>query len=90
VARRRLPAITNIANETLLRAGCLLAYSFRVQETIPRLAYFVDNVLRGANPGDIPIEQPTRFDLIINLKAAKALGLEIPQTLLLRADRVIE
>jgi putative ABC transport system substrate-binding protein len=90
VARRRLLAITNIANETLLRAGCVLAYSFRIQEIIPRLASFVDKVLRGANPGDIPIEQPTRFDLIINLKAAKALGLEIPPSVLARADEVIQ
>lgn len=90
VARRRLPAITNLANETFANAGCLLTYSSRVQEIIPRLAYFVDRVLRGADPGDLPIEQPTRFDLIINLKVAKALGLKIPQSVLLRADRVIE
>jgi len=90
VARRRLPAITNFANETFANAGCLLAYSPQVQEIFGRLAYFVDRVLRGASPGDLPIEQPTRFDLIINLKIAKALGLTIPQSVLLRADRVIE
>jgi putative ABC transport system substrate-binding protein len=90
VARRRLLAITNIANQTFVHAGCVLAYSFRVQEILPRLAYFVDKVLRGANPGDIPIEQPTRFDLIINLKTAKAIGLTIPPAVLTRADKIIE
>ena len=90
IARRRLPAITNLANETFANAGCLLAYSSQVQEIVGRLAYFVDRVLRGANPSDLPIEQPTKFELIINLKIAKALGITIPQIVLLRADRVIE
>jgi putative ABC transport system substrate-binding protein len=81
IARRRLPAITNLANETFANAGCLLAYSSQVQEITARLAYFVDKVLRGANPGDLPIEQPTKFELIVNLKIAKVIGL---------ADRVIE
>jgi putative ABC transport system substrate-binding protein len=90
VARRRLLAITNLANNTFANAGCLLTYTSQVQEITARLAYFVDRVLRGANPGDLPIEQPTRFDLIINLKVAKALGIKIPQAVLLRADRVIE
>jgi putative ABC transport system substrate-binding protein len=90
VTRRRLPTITNIVSETFANAGCLLTYSSQPQEIAPRLAYFVDKVLRGAKPGDLPIEQPAKFDLIINLKIAKALGLTIPQTLLGRADRVIE
>lgn len=90
-ARRRLPAITDVASPAVFeKAGCVLAYSPNVPEILGRLAHFVDRILRGANPGELPFELPARFDLAINAKSAKALGLGIPQSLMIRADRVIE
>jgi putative ABC transport system substrate-binding protein len=67
-----------------------LAYSPQWSELAARTADFVDRILKGANPGELPIEQPTKYDLVVNLKTAKVLGLTIPRALLLRADRVIE
>jgi ABC-type uncharacterized transport system substrate-binding protein len=71
-------------------ADGLLAYAARVADLSRRAALFVDRIIKGARPADLPIEQPTKFELIINLRTAKTLGLELPATLLAQADEVIE
>ena len=87
-AKNRLPAIFPWREFT--DSGGLMAYSTNRTEMYRSSATFVDKILKGARPGDLPIEQPTKFELVINLKTAKALGLTIPPALLLRADQVIE
>jgi ABC-type uncharacterized transport system substrate-binding protein len=87
-ARSRLPAIYSAKD--FAEAGGLMAYGVNLGESFRRAATYVDKILKGARPADLPVEQPTKFDLVINLKAAKALGLTIPPSLLQRADEVIQ
>lgn len=84
----RLPTLCEFG--FMAENGCLLSYGPTFDEITQRCAAQIDKILRGAAPGDLPVEQPTRFELVINLKTAKALGLTVPQELLLRADAVIE
>jgi len=84
----RLPTIWT--SREGVAAGGLLSYGPNVPDLYRRAATFVDKILKGAKPADLPVEQPTKFELVINMKTAKALGLTIPQTLLLRADQIIE
>ncbi len=87
-AKSRIPAMWG--ERQFVEAGGLLSYAVNFYDQLRRAAIYVDKILKGAKPGDLPVEQPTTFDFVINLKTAKALGLTIPQSLLLRADEVIQ
>jgi ABC-type uncharacterized transport system substrate-binding protein len=86
--KHRLPSL--FASRDHAEAGGLMSYSSDWSDSLRRIALQVNKILRGAKPADLPIEQPTKFELVINLKTAKALGLTIPPSLLQRADEVIQ
>ncbi|MFM9970619.1 MAG: ABC transporter substrate binding protein [Burkholderiales bacterium] len=91
---RRIGVETAVANHApdpfYVDAGCLMSYAAGIADSIRRAAVHVDEIFKGAKPADLPVEQPTTFELIINGNTARALGLTIPKELLLQADRVIE
>jgi putative ABC transport system substrate-binding protein len=86
--QRRLPTVA--FGRTFADAGCLMYYGEDTGDMFRRAAVYVDKILKGAKPADLPVEQPTKFDLVINLKTAKALDLTIPPSLLGRADQIIQ
>ena len=86
--RLRIPSITQL--KALVELGLLMSYGADIRDIQRRIPSFVDRILKGAKPADMPVERPTKFELGINMKTAKAIGLTIPQALLLRADTVIE
>jgi putative ABC transport system substrate-binding protein len=88
IMRLRMPAISG--NNVYADAGGLMSYGASIPDNFHRAAAYVEKILKGAKPGDLPVEQPTKFELVINMKTAKAMGFKIPQSILLRADRVIE
>ena len=87
-AKHGLPAI--YASREAVDAGGLMSYGTNLFDLHRRAATHVDKILKGAKPGDLPVEQPTKFELVINMKTAKALGLMIPQSMFIRADEVIQ
>ena len=87
-ARNNVPAVYDRSDP--VRDGGLLSYGFDLVDTWRRAAPYVDRILRGEKPGDLPMQFPTKFEMAVNLKTAKALGLAVPQSILLRADEVIE
>ena len=87
-AKGRVPAM--YPGSEYVKAGGLMSYGVQTADLFRRAAGFVDRILKGARPADLPVEQPTKFELVINVKAAKALGLAIPPAVLARADEILE
>ena len=87
-ARNNVPAVYHLS--TFARDGGLLSYGFDTVDIFRRAATYVDRILRGEKPGDLPVQLPTKFEMVVNRKTAKALGLAVPPSVLLRADEVIE
>ena len=85
--KSRLPSM--YANRESVEAGGLMSYGADLSDSYRRVAYYVDKILKGAKPADLPVEQPTKFELVINLKTAKQIGLTIPPDLLARATKII-
>jgi putative tryptophan/tyrosine transport system substrate-binding protein len=85
--KSRLPSV--YTNREYVDAGGLISYGADLADSYRRIAYYVDKILKGAKPADLPVERPTKFDLVINLKTAKQIGLTISQSMLYRADKVI-
>jgi putative ABC transport system substrate-binding protein len=86
--KNRLPSMYN--RREAVDAGGLMSYGADLVDSYRRVAYFVDRILKGAKPADLPVEQPTKFEFVINLKTANQIGLTIPQSMLYRADKVIK
>jgi putative ABC transport system substrate-binding protein len=86
--KSRLPSVSG--NREFVDAGGLMSYGADLADIYRRVAYYVDRILKGAKPADLPVEQPKKFELVFNLKTAKQIGLTIPQSVLFRADKVIK
>ena len=87
-ARRRLPLVCGF--RVFVQAGCLLSYAVDFRDNARRAAGYVDKILKGAQPGELPFQQPSKIDLVINMKMVKMLGLTVPATVMIRVDEVIE
>lgn len=87
VLKHRLPAVSG--NRAFADAGGLLSYAASLADRYREAGRYVDRILKGGVPGDMPVQQPSRFELVVNMRSARALGIEVPRTILLRADEVL-